>query len=157
MEALTEIVKQIFALDVVALICLSSMVSFFILCILSRMGKLVKTEHVVNVVVTEKQKRNNARYTDFSDHPEDVGVLSFENGALNEYTLWLELVDAREAQDLKVQRICCMDASEYRDEWEDIPENAQGTLVLRHPRATGGWIPTSFVLARETPSNAFVV
>ncbi|MHA1684500.1 MAG: hypothetical protein ACTSUE_26415 [Promethearchaeota archaeon] len=81
--------------------------------------------------VVEKQIRTMARYKDYAEDPDDVGKLSFGNGALHEYKLWMEIEDKKAAREFGINTVCEMDGFEYRKEWDKIPKEAQATLCLK--------------------------
>lgn len=112
--------------------------------------KSLQCRHITTARVVEKQRRKLARYTESADFPQDIGDLSFENGVLDDYTLWLEIMDRDLVRRLGIQSVCGMNGFDYRESWNDIPKNAEAKLCLEQENidSQGGgdegktqWVP----------------
>jgi hypothetical protein len=120
--------------------------------ILQKLWNLLRNRHIIKARVIEKQKVA----TELDGH------LSFESdGDLDQYNLWLEIMDKSLVRQLGIAPRCSMEAADYRKDWDYIPKYAEASICLEKKTddETGevDWSLKWVELTRSKKSGAFVV
>lgn len=121
---------------------------------LRRLWIVLKYQHTMRARVVEKQRCPR------SDMSEEVGNLSFGNGVLDEYTLWLEIMDKSLVRQLGIQSVCGMNGFEYREQWDKIPKHAEAHLCLEKNQTEDGnieWTPKWVELNCKPSTGEFII
>lgn len=128
------------------------MLSFFII----NWTRSFRTTYTVQARVVEKQTCPLGQMAENGELSYCTADLAFQNGALDEYTLWIELLNTSLVRQLGLKQICRADGCNYRREWESIPKHAKASATLQKVPGVG-WQLMWVELMRDATGDFIVL